>query len=316
MRAYIPFNSGIVIPNSQIAYYPMSPNLLDLPVSVFAHVLATIPESTTTLRRIVSSSFYRSQIEDIRAEPDESRQQKLKKQLRAIAPVAWLRHRKADTSFDDRVAEQWPLLMGDIDHKDNPDVDMMELKHHLCRLPFVLLCAYSVRGGIWFIIRLPDNQSPETLAAHFRYIQKLFSDRYGIYLDKSKGGNPCHLRYVSYDPNPYMNSNAIIMDKTYTLVLPKPQPAIRRNNTKSDEHSLTASLFRFLESTTEGERHNTLLKAAILAGGFIAAGQLDEYTAIYALETVASNWPMFKKSQGTIRDGIRYGKQKPLYADK
>ncbi|SOD99785.1 hypothetical protein SAMN06269250_0162, partial [Spirosoma fluviale] len=67
------------------------------------------------------------------------------------------------------------------------------------------------------------------------------------------------------------------------------------------------------EAATEGQRHLTLLKAATLAGGYIATGRIDEHTAIYALETVASEWPNFTKSQKTIRDGIRNGLTKPIY---
>ncbi|SOD99780.1 hypothetical protein SAMN06269250_0160, partial [Spirosoma fluviale] len=70
------------------------------------------------------------------------------------------------------------------------------------------------------------------------------------------------------------------------------------------------------EAATQGQRHLTLLKAATLAGGYIATGRIDEQTAIYALETVASEWPNFTKSQKTIRDGIRNGLTKPIYPEE
>lgn len=292
--------------------HPLS--LLDRPISTFAHTQANIPDQETTLRRIVSTAYYQSQIEEIRAEPNEGKQKALKEKLRAFSPVALLYHRKADTSFDEKINKQWPMLMGDIDQKDNPGVSMAELKTHLCRLPYILLCSYSVRGGLWFVMRLPDQQTPETLAAHFRYVQKLFSQYYGIKLDASKGGNPCHLRYVSFDPAPYFNDDALVMDKMYTPSPPKLR-SIRKTSQPKNNGQLVARLAHFVESAQQGQRHEKLLKASITAGGYVAAGRIEEETAVYALETVASEWPTFSKSQKTIRDGIKLGRQRPIYTD-
>ena len=198
------------------------PTWLDLPISFFNAGTSNVPARQTTLRRMATTSYYRPLVEQICAEPDEAKQGELKKQLPAITPVAWLHHRRKDTSFADKIKSQWPMLMGDIDRKDNPDVDMAQLKHHLTRLAYVVLCAYSVRGGLWFVIRLPDHQTPETLAAHFRYVQRLFSKNYEVKLDTSKGGNPTDLRYVAYDAAPWLNDSPTVMDKTYTPPPPKP----------------------------------------------------------------------------------------------
>ncbi|MEZ0538944.1 BT4734/BF3469 family protein [Fibrella arboris] len=293
------------------------PTLLDVPISFFEFDyqrgnFANVPSQQTTLRRVARTKYYQTNIERIRAEIDKAAQEQLKKQLPAISPVALMYHRRRDTSFAQKIKQQWPLLMGDIDRKENPGVDMAELKTHLARLSYVLLCGYSVRGGIWFVVRLPDHQTPDTLAAHFRYIQKLFSKVFGIYLDKTKGGNPTDLRFVSYDANPYINEVATVMKGTCTPPPPKPLPVECSQFNGQDEEQLLTRLVRFAEATTEGNRHDILLKAAIVAGGYVAAQRIEEQNAVYALETVASNWPNYTKSQKTIRDGIRYGLAKPL----
>ncbi|WP_420147568.1 hypothetical protein [Spirosoma sp.] len=296
------------------------PNLLDVPISYFEYDLqrntfATIPSQRTTLRRMATTRYYQAPTEAIRAEPDKAKQDEMKKHLSAFTPVALLRHRKKDTTFDEKILQQWPVMMGDVDQKDNPGVDMAELKKHLMRLPFILVCAYSVRCGLWFIVRLPDDQTPETLAAHFRYLHKLFSEKLGIKLDPTKGGNPTHLRFVSFDDQPYINENAKAMMGTYTPPPPKPSQTRYSPDSTQDDSQLLHRLVRFTELAGEGERHSRLLKAAKLAGGFVAAGRLDEQTVIYALETVVSEWPMFSKSQKTIRDGLRYGMATPIYPD-
>ncbi|GAB3928139.1 hypothetical protein GCM10028804_34390 [Larkinella terrae] len=45
-----------------------------------------------------------------------------------------------------------------------------------------------------------------------------------------------------------------------------------------------------MQNAPEGQRHEFQLKAAIAAGGYVAAGRMEEQTAVYALETVASEW--------------------------
>lgn len=294
------------------------PTLLDLPISVFKTRLENLPEGVTTLRRIVSRESNRPAIDAIRAEPDKAKQKQQKDQLRAFTSVARLHHRKKDTDFTERLAAQWPMVAGDVDKADNPGIDMAELKHHLSRLSYVLLCGYSVRGGLWFVVRLPDPQTPDTLAAHFRYLQQLFSLNFGVTLDRTKGGNPTDLRFVSYDAAPYINDAATVMTKTYDP--PKPKPTRPRSfgsgqYSGPDEGELLNRMVRFAEGATEGNRHETLLKAATVAGGYVASGRLDEDNARLALETVASEWPNPTKSGKTIRDGLRYGILKPIYAD-
>lgn len=293
-------------------------SLLDLPISFFEYdhqrnTFGNVPTHQTTLRRMVRTCYYREVIEAIRQEPDKAKQDELKKHLPAFTPVALLNHRKRDTTFAEKVICQYPLLMGDIDVKDNEGVDMAELKRHLPRLPYIVLCSYSVRGGLWFVVRLPENQTPETLAAHFRYVQKLFREWFEIKLDSTKGGNPCDLRFVSYDSKPYINDNASIMSGSYTPPSPKPNQYNSPRFTTTDKSQLLNRLVKPVILAGDGERHTKLLKAARVAGGHIAAGRLDEETAVCALETIASDWPNFTKSQKTIRDGIRNGRNAPIY---
>ncbi|GAB2553676.1 BT4734/BF3469 family protein [Spirosoma areae] len=298
----------------------LRPNLLDVPISIFADTYKKQPEDVTTLRRITTTGFYKEPIEVIRQELDEHRQKDLKKKLRAFTPVALLNHRTKGFPVKEQVNHQWPLLMGDIDQQDNPDVDMNELKRHIARLPYVVLCSYSVRGGVWFVARLPDGQTPETLVAHFRYLQRLFSQKFGIALDGSKGNNPTHLRYVSYDAEPYFNEAAGVMSGQYTPppIAPRnDRPAYRFPSGEFTRNALQRCV-RLIEDAPDGQKHAQLNRAAFTAGGHIAGGVLDEADAITALEDAIRRKPNVadvRAADRTIRDGIRDGKQQPIYAE-
>ncbi|MBD2702640.1 hypothetical protein IC229_18480 [Spirosoma sp. BT702] len=298
----------------------MAPSLLDLPISFFEfdhkrHSFGNVPTQKTTLRRMATTRYYQPQVEAICAEVEKAKQDELKKYLSAFTPVALLRDRKASSTIEEKIIHQWSMLMGDVDIKDNPGVDMAELKKLIANLPYVLLCAYSVRRGLWFVVRLPDHQTPETLKAHFRYLQKLFTERFGITLDSTKGCNATDLRFASFDEAPYLNDEASVMKGTYTPPAPKRGPIHYGGSSDDNQQNLLKRLIRFVDRAGEGQRHETLLKAAKLAGGYIAADRMDEDTAVLALETAASEWPQFSKSQKTIRDGIRYGLTSPVHPE-
>jgi hypothetical protein len=64
----------------------------------------------------------------------------------------------------------------------------------------------------------------------------------------------------------------------------------------------------------DGERHGARLRNARTAGGYIATGVFDRYDAEGALVAAAvANTSNPASAEKTIRDGIEYGLQHPLY---
>ena len=123
------------------------------------------------------------------------------------------------------------------------------------------------------------------------------------------------LRGYSYDPVPFQPEQVMLFELYDVLPKPIPRPIQQSRCNEPDEDDLLNRLLRFVQQAGEGQRHERLLKAATVAGGYIAAGRMNEQTATFGLETVASEWPTFSKSQKTIRDGLRYGQSRPIYAE-
>lgn len=211
------------------------------------------------------------------------------------------------------------LMAVDIDAKDNPGWTTQELKGCLAQCRNVAYCGLSLSGaGVWCIIPIAD---PEKHLQHFYALQRLFiqlgewkkGKGYGIVIDK-QCKNPNRLRFHSYDPAPVWRDNA---EPLTVADQPKPKAVFNRATIEfaGSEGEVLRRCTKLVESASEGERHEKLLKAAMVAGGYIAGNCLSEGLAVAALETIVSEWPNFRKSQGTIQDGIRMGKDKPLYAD-
>ncbi|WP_232074298.1 BT4734/BF3469 family protein [Spirosoma aureum] len=205
------------------------------------------------------------------------------------------------------------LIQFDIDLKDNPHIrNYADLKAQIAKLPFVAYCGLSVSGtGYWGLVPIAF---PERHGQHFDALKRVFA-HYKINLD-DKPRNVASLRGYSYDPAGYFSSQVMLFE---LYDEPKPQPARSFDYSRfqdQDDSALISRIVRYAESASEGNRHATLFSASRLAGGYIAAGRLDEQTVVYALETIASEWPMHSKSQKTIRDGIRYGQTAPIYPEE
>jgi hypothetical protein len=80
-------------------------------------------------------------------------------------------------------------------------------------------------------------------------------------------------------------------------------------------------LFETVRLAPQNGGHDTLLKQARLAGGFIATGSLDEGEAFRNLLDGAMARPWSSEAdrpsyESTIRDGFAYGRSQPLYFDQ
>ena len=101
------------------------------------------------------------------------------------------------------------LICIDIDRKDNLQVEGYDrLKDQLGRLPYVAFCGRSAGGEGYYAI-VPIAQ-PNKLLLHFRSLQTEFSAM-GITIDPSCC-DVSRKRFVSYDPEPYINQEAEIYE--------------------------------------------------------------------------------------------------------
>lgn len=171
--------------------------LQGIEVSLFAEIVDKQPQ-TAFLLDILTSDEYKKDVEKVRKETDHGSRQKLKQQLLPAFTVGGVCEGR-------EVVKPSGFLCLDIDAKDNTGApNFGELKQLVKTLPFVAYCGHSCGGEGYFCI-IPIAK-PERYKEHYRSLQALFA-RNGITVDKQ-----CcdigHLRYVSYDPEPYINDEA------------------------------------------------------------------------------------------------------------
>ncbi|GAB4035250.1 BT4734/BF3469 family protein [Spirosoma gilvum] len=282
--------------------------VLNVEISCFVNYNTPGNPKPVNLYCWLTNTKYQSKVELLRQLTDKSKRDEVKSTLPAITPSGLFTYRQAAS-----LIQHSGLLQFDIDQKENRHIrNYAALKGQIARLPFVAYCGLSVSGtGYWGIVPIAY---PERHGQHFDALKRVFA-HYGIILDE-KPRNVASLRGYSYDPDGYF-AEQVMLFELYDEPVPLPVRTVDYSQFQDvNDHELLTRLIRYVGAAGEGQRHAMLLKAARLAGGFIGAGRLDEQTAIYALESIASQWPMFNKSRSTIRDGIRSGQVAPLYPEE
>lgn len=195
----------------------------------------------TRLGSVLLSERWRPLVEKVRAEADPARRKELKQQLPAFMPSGVFTKKTADG-----LQEHSGFICIDIDKKDNADVDNFgKLKEFVYQVPQIAYCGLSV-GGVGFFCLIPIAD-PAKHVDYFRAIERHFK-RCGITVDR-QCYNVNRLRFVSYDPAPYINTAA----KVYDYILPikdySPAQVLGREITGDEAKGKFEAVLREVEAT-------------------------------------------------------------------
>ena len=205
---------------------------------------------------------------------------------------------------DDGIEDHSNLIVIDLDH-----VDVDKTKSVLGVDPYVFACWVSPSGdGIKALIRIAY---PERHRDHFRALSSYIQNQYGLEIDAS-GINVSRACFESHDPN-------IIIKESYdTFTGLLSEKADSQNITQStgpytDYIKLNLAV-RMIRQAVDGQKHNTLLRAAVLCGGFISAGRMeeDEVKRVLLREIERKDVDSIDHAVKTILDGIEEGKKLPI----
>lgn len=194
----------------------------------------------------------------------------------------------------------------DIDKGINDVADWPALRDSLMNCDNVYFAALSASGqGVFCLVPVAFPHKHKQQAIQ---LMKDFEKATGLKPDQSCK-DVCRLRGISHDPGAKFNQAVI----KYYGVYHEPEKEYKRYSTKN--HSPIETAIKMIREAEKGTRHETILRASILLGGYIAAGQLSESEAVEMLRDEAQNKLPSQRHQGafkTINDGINHGKSKPI----
>lgn len=154
----------------------------------------TRPKPVNLLEWVTTDS-YQLQIEKIRLCENKGDADLLKSKLPCAMPSLQM-----DGSHSGFIA----VDIDGVNHGDNLAYTPAELKEKVSSIVNVAYCGYSCSGkGVWALIPIFDTTRH---LEHFRALDVVFQ-RIGLTID-SACKNVNRLRFASYDPDPYLNSDA------------------------------------------------------------------------------------------------------------
>jgi hypothetical protein len=209
------------------------------------------------------------------------------------------------TRKDEDIFEHSKFIVVDL---DNVDVD--SVKRMLGTDEYVFSCWVSPSGnGVKALVQITN---PERHEDHFRALEKYFERTYGLEVDGT-GKNLSRACFESYDPHLVVQMDAkpfsaFITDHETTKV------EVNEDYVFTDYMKLNLAA-RMVRTAEDGHRHNTLLKASVLCGGYISAGRMEEEEVKRVLfrEFEKREYDTHYDPMATIADGIAKGKGMPIH---
>ena len=206
---------------------------------------------------------------------------------------------------DEDIFEHSGLIVIDIDK-----VDVDSVKRALATDEYIFSCWVSPSGnGIKALVRISNAERHED---HFRALEKYFERSYGLEID-STGKNLSRACFESYDPELVVQMDASVFSNFMTdHEVSKVE--VNEDYVFTDYMKLNLAA-RMVRRAEDGERHNTLLKASILCGGYISAGRMEEEEVRRVLlrEFSKREYDNHYEPEKTILDGISKGKNMPIH---
>ena len=275
-------------------------NLREIEVTIYPKVYGkqepTYIRIETALNRIKTGAKNTSLIEDLRG-GDKSK----KKELPIVCFSGTFTERT-----EEGIVDHSSFIVIDFDH-----VDVEHVKALLCMDEYTFACWVSPSGdGLKALVRISH---PERHRDHFRAIVSYFDKTYGLEVDES-GINESRACFESFDPD------MCLKDESKTFTAFQSEEAVNKKqevNIQEGDHTDYMKLnlaARMVRNSVDGERHHQLLRAAILCGGYIAVGRMEEEEVVRVMmrEFSRRDFDTHYPLEETIHDGIRQGKSMPI----
>jgi hypothetical protein len=210
---------------------------------------------------------------------------------------------KFESRRDDALVSHNGLIVLDFDH-----IDIDDSRSILGTDEYIYACWVSPSGdGIKALVKI---STPSKHREHFKAIKLYMERTYGLDVDPS-GKNESRACFESYDPDILINENCKVFS---SIVSDTDEKQVAQHHQVTTDYNKLAVISSIVRRAGDGEKHNELVKAAHLAGGFVAAGRIEEDEArrILLREILKKDIEDEDNARKAIDDAIQAGKNMPI----
>ena len=205
---------------------------------------------------------------------------------------------------DEALFEHSGFIILDFDH-----VDVNATKTALATDDYIYSCWISPSGdGIKALVRITN---PERHRDHFRALITYFSRQHGLEVDES-GVNESRACFESYDPDIIIKDD---YQKFGAFTSEHAEAQIPTNEAYAYTDYMKLNLAaRMIRNAKDGEKWTTLNRAAVLCGGYVSAGRMEEEEVMRVLfrEIGKRDVDSDDHAKQTIISGLEKGKATPI----
>jgi hypothetical protein len=235
----------------------------------------------------IKSGYWCEHVEQIRNAENKEKRTELKKTIPYFTASGTFTHRK-----DDGLKYHSGIIAIDFDNLDDPN----DVKSFIALDRFSWFTCLSVSGnGLCVFVKIDPKKHRQS----FDFLEDYYITNYGLQIDKACK-DISRPRFVTFDPDGILNASAVRLDLD--------------REREFDPERIFSIADNMIRNAIDGERHNKLLKASRLMGGYIAGGLIDEFDTIQRLKNVwvERDFDQNYNFEATIKDGIAYGKNAPI----
>ena len=215
---------------------------------------------------------------------------------------------------DASLSEHSGFCVIDIDHIASKN-EVEYWKDTFAGVKYVYSVFISPSGdGLKIIYRIPTDIKMHR--GHYMAILQDIGELTNLEIDTTSQ-NESRLCFISYDPDIYINKDAVEFSDFIDLseeVNEVADATVPVGDGKTDFTKLAIAA-EMIDKAQDGHKHTTLIKAAYLMGGYIASGMVREDDARKMLQEriTGKNLQNKKLAFNTIEDGLAKGRTKPIY---
>lgn len=196
-----------------------------------------------------------------------------------------------------------------------------ELKQQIAVDDFTYVIFDSVGVGFRIIVKFPEKLTSELYKEYYNGYVKYLSEKYSISTDKKSEthidtscSNISRGWFMSLDENLHVNDNSLcwmekLIEKQVSVELSKEIP-------NTFNYKRVMKPLDMIRNCVQGEKHDTILKASRLMGGYVLAGFVSYEEAYRLLMQEASVFAPQHTADGRSRkaiiDGLENGMKSPL----
>lgn len=272
-------------------------------VSLYPNIAATTGGATADITLVLEGirlGKWKELVQNVRAKESITERRGAKKLLPYFTVSGTF-----STRNEKGLLEHSGLVALDIDHD-------LTKREEIGADPHTFAMFVSAGGdGLAVIVKIPTTNH----LGSFRALQRYYLLTHGVEIDSLP--DVSRPRFVSYDPDLYVNPDSQVFTETYVpepkqkLPISYPTPTAPA----SFGHAALHTAVRKVSEAPDGSKHKTLNTMAFLCGGYVATGLLNEFEVIQALEAAIGargNVESFKEAQRTIRVAVSDGQKKPI----